>query len=378
MEDEQLEKLYKQFKFLGKRKFVELATEEGDDDDFKPVTKKQAIEFWDNKDKTNVGHQIVKSNPKKSEIYKITSIPGSYEMDIVFFVSNRPWLFIIHVPSRYVWCYNIRNKSSNSIFPIFKNWYYQEQEEQTVENERFVNTILSDQERGFVYNDVINFCADHDIRYIIKDVTEHHVLAVLDTAVRTIKRILYKILSDSDEDENTINITKLNDMIIQSVKEYNIKPHSALYYFSPVEVFYNEDLQNKFYEYDEYLNNYKIEKNKKQFNFKIGDYVRFKERKTNKIDKARYWSDKVYRIIGVFRFSYQLGDMDKDGNKIEIPKISDDRYKPYELQKVDSSSKESHNRAIFNMLKDKDKATRDAKRDSEWKALPRRVTRSMG
>lgn len=41
------------------------------------------------------------------------------------------------------------------------------------------------------------------------------------------------------------------------------------------------------------------------------------------------------------------------------------RFKPYELQKVDKESKDSHNRAIFNMLKDKDKASRDAKRDSE-------------
>lgn len=354
-----LDKLYKEYSYLGQKLFIELVSEKNPKDSkYQPGTKKELLEWYRNKKSKDPGKQIVAKRDTRIKNYKIQAIPGSYQMDLVFFYLDIPWLMIIHVPSRYVWIWKLKNKTTSEVYKYLVNWFYQNQKKHTLENERFVGTLTSDQESAMMSKRIQDFCENHGIKYYIKDSTEHYPLLILDSAVRKIKDLFNYNLSNVEKNSNTniedlseaeiiSNIKLLDSLVLKSVFQYNSKPMRSLNGLMPAEANTDIDYQNYAYRRDSKHNAKIKQHNDKIVNLKVGDYVRVKERKTDKIQKARYYSDKVYRIIAKFQYSYQVGLIDdKTGEKIEISPISSYRFKPYELLKVAKSTKNS-NRSIF-------------------------------
>lgn len=208
-----------------------------------------------------------------------------------------------------------------------------------------------------------SFCEAHGIRYYIKDTTEHYPLLVLDSAVRKIKDLFNYNLSnvenissnnieDLSEKEIKSHIKLLDSLVKESVIQYNSKPMKTLNGRMPAEASIDVDFQNYLYHRDSKYNNKIKQHNDKIVDLNVGDYVRVKERRKDKIQKARYYSDEVYRIIAKFQYSYQVGLIDeKTGKKIEVSPISEYRFKPYELLKVDKSSKNINRSKYLTNLK---------------------------
>lgn len=378
-----LEQIFKQFREFNQTEFVEFASEEDPDNpEYNPPTKKELIAWYKNRTMSDPSKQITKKRNMRIKKYRVASIPGSYQMDLVFFFADLPWLMIIHVPSRYVWLFRLQNKSTDEVFSCLRDWYYQDQpekERKTEEYERFVNTITTDQESAFMSEKVQKFCKDHGIKYYIKDTTEHYPLFVLDSAVRKIKDLLRLNLSDDsylsklkinfDNKKQVLKyIDRLDNLVIKSMIQYNRKPiNKHLRGFWPVEVLYGEDFQNYLYKRDSKYNRKVKDNNDYEQPLEVGDYVRIKQRKINAFQKARFFSDDIYRILAKYRFSYKVGFIDDEtGEKIEVFPVSAYRFKPHELLKVKS---DSGNIGIQDALSDIKKHKKQVKNKASTKVV---------
>lgn len=358
-----LETIFDNFPEFNQKDFINFASEDDPEDKkYKTPSKRELILWYRERVKKDIGKQITKQRNYRIQSYKVVAVPGSYQMDLVFFYSDLPWLLIIHVPSRYAWLYPLLSKSKDEIYTYFKMWYYQNQKDQIEENERFVNTLTTDQESAFMSHKMMKFYKDHGIKYYVKDTSEHYPLVILDSAVRKLKRMLVaNVDKDPFFDDIKIKfnnrsqvgkyIEKLDKIVIKTRKQYNRKRMKSLHWLSPIEVLYSEDYQNLEYKMDTDYNEIMKKVNDKEQNIKIGDYVRVKKRRLNKYEKARYFSDEVFRVIAKYRYSYQIGYIDeKTGEKIEVSPVSDFRYKPHELQKVSKDTKRSIANQLFSQL----------------------------
>lgn len=170
---------------------------------------------------------------------------------------------------------------------------------------------------------------------------------VLKRSVATIKILLYRRLVDMNMEAprwhlaphaNRIVsgfgfsanewIRNFNLHVYNAVKDYNNKPHPSLHGYTPNEVYHSPILQNRVLveSIDRNVDNeFKLYPNQR---FRIGDWVRYQERRRPN-DKLNFWSDQVYKIINKYRFSYQLGNIDDTPTD-----ISKYRFKHYELQLV--------------------------------------------
>lgn len=322
--------LYKNFGYLSKSDFINFAIQELSSKYLKPDISKTAKELVESKP----DYQIAVK--KRVNIkYEIEKLPGSYQIDIIFFNNtNLPFLFIIDVVSRKVWIFYVKSKKEETVFPVFEDWFYQGLAHKE-ENTRFVGSVLSDQESSIIYGKkFLDLFNKYNIRFIMKDTTEHNIMKILDSAVRTIKNMFYRYINTFSEDEfdKLNNLKGLIKIVDTVVLYYNSKPHSSLNRYTPNEVYLDFDLQDKFYKESKKRNRLK---RLKDINLNKNDYVRVRERRNNKLDKSRYFSDKVYVIDKKTPYSYSVKNIDGSiPNEYNPKNLGSFKFKPYELRKI--------------------------------------------
>lgn len=161
----------------------------------------------------------------------------------------------------------------------------------------------------------------NDIRYeSVVSKTEHlskgNKLGIVDSAVRTIKKMINKYMDLTDDPKWYNHMDKILNI-------YNNTPHSSLKNKTPLEVYDDLKFQAKLYKEGRASN----DKLNKSIDLDIGDFVRKSLDKSKfEKEKAKY-SKEIYVIHDVIGYKYLL--MDKNGDVDERP------YKYSQLLKLD-------------------------------------------
>lgn len=353
-----LQNYYKKYYYLSDRDFIKMVMNPVNPNEQVPPI--DAIKEFLHR---QPGRQIVDFNYRNDHPFASIKKPGYFQMDIVFFVPQLMHLYIIETNSRKVWVIPILKRDSMHIFAAFESWYYKDNMSDYIDNntyapirvaKRRVISILTDGEKSFETTPIKELCDRDGIQMWSKAKNEHRIMNILERSVATVKKLLYKHLIEIDFESpffsfnnNTQRrefdmgfrhnqymsewIKKFNQEVYNVVQDYNNKPHPSLHGYTPNEVYHSPILQKRvLVESINHNIDNEIKMPEKQ-KFRIGDLVRFKERRRD-MDKMTFWSDAVYKIINKFRYSYQLGDA-KDGSYING--VSNYRFKHYELQLVE-------------------------------------------
>jgi len=135
---------------------------------------------------------------------------------------------------------------------------------------------------------------EFDIYHRITNVGDHRLLGVIDRFSKTIKNIIYRYFTEND---TTNWIDKLDNI----VKAYNDTPHQGLCGMTPLEA---EDYWMSTRE----CHTKKLKKVKK-YDFKIGDNVRKRLKKTVfERGYARHWTKETFSITDIIGQNYILDD----------------------------------------------------------------------
>lgn len=362
--EDRLKELYKKYYYLSDRDFIKTAQHQVNPNIPPPPTE-AVIQFL----RRQPGRQIVDFKYKHDNPFNSIKKPGIYQIDIVFFIPQTQHLYIIEMNSRKVWVMPLKDRTEESCKSAFLSWYYKEDINDYVQNynpnpniyaKRRVVAIMSDDDSTF--NSTKDFCDTEGIQWYVKEPTEHKILYILERSVSTIKKILYKRLVEFDMSEpsrwsrrNHRNyiidgpgfsanqwFKEFNEHVYSTVTDYNDKPHPSLHGYTPNEVYHSPILQKKVLVESinrNVDNEFRLDNNQR---FRIGDLVRFKERRKT-FDKMIFWSDKVYKIINKNRFSYQIGNV--DGTPTDLSKY---RFKHYDLELVQrATNRADYQRAYY-------------------------------
>lgn len=291
--------------------------------------------------------------------FKIEEYPGYYFMDIMFYMdpqsNDNRYLFdifvFVHAASRKVWAEVIKDKTGNEMIKAFKKIERKiigENQEGLLDNKPeegaypgykwYIDTILSDKESAFVSGPFHEYLEKRQIVQVFKDTDEHHILGILDRIVNKLKKLFDERYLNMFEERvydaqvnNTIRRKILPNQfapeIQKSVDTYNQTPINSIFGFTPNEVFADDRLSDKIYEYSKLFNNLKV-KNMK-IKLQRGNIVRKMDRRIDKLHQRRkYFSNELYKVKKKHNFSYQLKDMTTN-------EMLKGRYKPRELKRID-------------------------------------------
>lgn len=249
--------------------------------------------------------------------YQIVAIPYTFQIDL-FFIDNLKkknrgygaFLLFVDILSRKMYVKPLKSKTNEDIidglnYIIAKIGKVKAIESDDEFNKGQIKTLF--EKEGINFSSVVSK-QEH--------LSKGNKLGIVDTATRTIKKMINKYITMNDD---PMFIDNLDDI----VEIYNNTPHASLGNNTPNKVFKNEDLQKK-------IHNEAVEHNAKlreKVNLDIGDYVR-KSLDKGKFEKEKQtFSKTIYVIYDIDGYRYIL--MDSSGN------IDDRRYKYTELLKLD-------------------------------------------
>lgn len=214
-------------------------------------------------------------------------------------------LFIIDVFTRKLMSMSLKNKKSDTVLNAFIT---------IVKKNGNPNVVISDNGNEFVNNDFKKYLMDNNIHQQTSEPGYHKTLGLIDRVTRTIKEKMTKLWTDN-------NTTNWIDNIDSIVENYNNSPHKSLKNKAP----------NDISKFDNTIESINISKNvniENQHDFKIGDTVRKKLKKT--IFTKGYkqiWSFSTYTIK-------QINGANATLNNDTIVKLND-------LQKINNDNGES-------------------------------------
>jgi hypothetical protein len=306
-DSEQLLKLYKDPKFglLSKSKFVDKAKAS-----FPHLTKKSIGEFVANQEL-----QQITEKQKFKGYYKIVAPPHSFQMDIFFMDKYKrtnqysSFLLFVDILSRKMFVHPLKDRKITSILSGIKE----------LTGDLKMTNVYSDDE--FNKKEVISYFQNRGVNFSSIVSKEEHIskgnrLGIIDTATRTIKRMINKYLLS----ENT---TRYINVLDDLVENYNSTEHVGLGGETPDSVFEDEKKQQQIYEKAN-KHNAQLQKS---IDLDVGDYVR-KSTDKGKFEKEKQsFSREIYNIYDTDGYKYILIDFDG--------KVLERRYKYSELLKID-------------------------------------------
>lgn len=311
-----LKDIYEQHNYVGAKKLYKLAKQTG-----LKITHKQVNAFL----KGEPINQTFTIRTKPNG-HMVSLFPDyKYMMDLIdmdkFKQQNKGNKFIymfIDVFSRKVFCFPIKDNSTENIYPVLKEFI----------NNHPMSHLVSDNESAFMSKEVQKLLDDNGIRHTTADVHDHRVLGVIDSNIQTIKRAIYKYMKAK-------NTTKYIDKLDEIVNAFNNTPHSGIYNYTPDDVKKPEvrDIIQGL-NYKRLQDNINIRKD-----FVVGSFVRIRKPKT-KFDRAfepKYF-DEVYQIKSIEGTYATLEDGDRVNLRrlrlAQAPSEEPDEEKEDELQKA--------------------------------------------
>jgi hypothetical protein len=254
----------------------------------------------------------VNKKPTKHSNLKITALPRSFQIDIMFYPIGQGFknvLLIVDIPSRKAWAYVISTSSGENILVAYKKF---------ISEVGQINSVEGDNQFSFKafqeYNKENNIKIDTSIA---KDehISQGNKLGIIDRLVRTLKEMIdrYRISVSKQTSFSTI----LDKVIIT----YNSQPHRTIK-TTPNEMYNDINKQIFNFEKDKEYNRNVLDKN----NISIGAEARILETK-DKLEKGNQkFSLDVYKLVG------------REGNRFMVENAEGEklrrRLKPAELQVV--------------------------------------------
>lgn len=240
--------------------------------------------------------------------YKIVAPPKSFQIDI-FFKHDIPFLIFVDVLSRKMFVERLKNRNIDVVMEGIKS---------IMKRTGQPYAIQSDDE--FNKQSIRDLFESDDIKFnSVVSKTEHlskgNMLGIVDTAVRTIKKLINKYMDLTDD-------IKFENAIDEIVEIYNTTPHSSLKGNTPEDAYTDMKLQAKLYK-EAHKANAELSKG---IDLDIGDYVR------KSLDKSKFEKEKqtftktIYIIHDIIGNKYLL--MDESGE------VDDRLYKYSQLLKV--------------------------------------------
>jgi tetratricopeptide (TPR) repeat protein len=329
----ELEEIYKKpaYAVLSTSKFVEKVRKS-----HPHIPTKQIKEFVENQTL-----QQTYTTQKFKGYYKIVAPPKTFQIDI-FFKHEKPFLIFVDILSRKVFIEKLKSRNIDVIIEGIEN---------ILDRCGGANGIESDDE--FNKETIRTLLEGKDIQFSsVVSKTEHlskgNKLGIVDTAVRTIKKLINKYMDLTDD-------AKFENAIGEILDIYNTTPHSSLKGNTPEEAYTDIKLQAQLYK-DAQEANTKLENS---IDLDIGDYVR------KSLDKSKFEKEKqtytktVYVIHDIVGKKYQL--MDASGE------VDDRLYKYSQLLKIDPNKVKvfSLYETLSKVYRRKPKRTHDDNEDPE-------------
>ena len=254
-----LNNLYKKYNYPGAQKLYLIAKKEGLN-----YTQKQVSDFT----KTQQITQLYTKSVKPSGHILAYNPNSILQMDLIdmsnFSKTNKGitfLLFIIDVFTRKAYAYPLKNKTIQEI---------EEKINQHFKINGYPSYITSDNEKAFVSHKIQQLLKSHGIFHDKVDKGNHKALGVLDRAVLTIKRAIFKHFTEM---KTTKYINELDNII----NAYNETPHNSILDMTPNEVAKNKANTEAI----QIINHRKFREMKTGSGpkFKVGDIVRVEKLK---------------------------------------------------------------------------------------------------
>lgn len=262
-----------------------------------------------------------KENRKKTT-FKITSEPGSYQVDLVFMPYKKDndnivgFLLAIEITTRKAYMYPIRSKTVEDVSEAMAKLIAQTKPV----------IIQSDNEASFKSSTVQEMFSKNNIEHILHAPDDHNRMGIQDRMAKTIKDMLNKYFIANDT-------LRWIDVLPKLLKNYNSRPHGGLDGRTPNHMAGHPQEQEDSRAEKQVYNNLVW---KKTGIYEVGDRVRVAE-PLDVLEKGRpRFSDETYTIQDREGYSYVLRNA--NGNIIRR------RYRPYEL--VMGSEKEEDVRVV--------------------------------
>jgi len=289
------------------------------------ISLKEVEEFYNNQE---INQMFKRPIIKKSNFYKITDVPLTFQIDIMIFEKSQKnknrgifmYLTLIDILSRKAFMYPLKSRKAEDIIESYNKFL---DELYKTYNKKAVKLIGDDEFnfKAFIeLNKKLNVMLDTQVAkedHFIKNGGNR--LGLIDRFTKTIKLKIKKYQL------STGNIN-FYDVYKDILDNYNNTSHSGIKNNTPNEAFENKDIQienrKEALDYNDNINN--------KINLKIGDTVRGIKKKKSIFDKenARF-SKKIYVIEEIKNYKYIIKD--EDGN------IKKKLYKFNELQLVDKN-----------------------------------------
>jgi hypothetical protein len=274
-----LEELYKNYNFPGKKKLYELAKKNG-----VKATLKAVDEFLNNQ---KVAQVFTKKNQRKKPGHIVAFHPDErYQMDLIdmtnFSRSNSGYgwiMLIIDIFTRKLAAFMMKDKSEPSIIKGLEQFF----------EEHDPDVITTDNESGFKSRETSKLMKEHEVVHQMVDVNDHKPLGIIDRAVKTVKMAIYKYMKY----EQT---SKYKPELGRIIRAYNSTPNAAIQNIAPDDAALKtnrEKLQIENHEKDMINKKYHVE-------FKVGDVVRVALQR-NKFSRAydETYGDEQHEIVSV-------------------------------------------------------------------------------
>ena len=259
--------------------------------------------------------------PSKSVLqYKITSEPGGWQADIMFFNGlereNHGCIGILlfeQIESRFALIYKLPNKAAATIASKFVDMCV-----------RFKpSTIASDNGSEFKNKQVQEVCKKYGVEQFFYAVGSHTSLGTIDSLTKTIRMRIRAWMQAT---------SKLNwvDAIDDIIEAYNDSVHSSLGR-SPAaaaaDVGFMERRHAEAMEFNRKL--------QERMDIAPGDRVRYKLVREKLAKGGAKWSDKVYEVERADGLSYLLKGSDKRFRPWQLMKVGEVHHAPIEVEDDD-------------------------------------------
>ena len=214
-----LEKLYKEYGFIGRNALYTLAKKSGLN-----VTMNDIVNFLDKQEV----HQIHTRKTRKQTITSAIVAPNSnfyYQMDLLDmqgYKGNEGYnyvLMLIDIFDRRLCAKPLKTKRSSEILPALQ---------QCIRKLGRKPVSITSDNGGEFLGSLDKWLTDNNILHITARVGDHNQLGIIDRVTRTLKEKMYKSFT---ADGNY----KWKSKLASLVNAYNHTPHSALLNLSPVE-----------------------------------------------------------------------------------------------------------------------------------------------
>ena len=239
--------------------------------------------------------QLHKPVPKSTNL-PIVGIPGSYQMDLIFFPAFKRQnsgydaaLILLNINSRYAYGRPLKGKSQAVVNEAMRDILAQSKKEN-----RDIKRLESDNGSEFVSKSFQDLLKSHGIEHRTAQVGDHNFLVKIDRFSRTIKAIVSRYMT-------TYNNPRWVDVFQKIIENYNETENRAID-LTPKEVTTEqENLINRRVrkQYNQQLNNLKN-------TLKVGDSVRIPASKAKFEKEGQTYSETVYHVESLL------------GSKVEI------------------------------------------------------------